>query len=82
MPDSNRSPARDDSVAAAGAQAHPAVVPLMEERVEVGTVTTPAGTVRVRIEIDEGRERFMSFALGYTRGLLQAAGVWSTQPRN
>jgi len=57
MPDSNRSPARDDSVAAAGAQAHPAVVPLMEERVEVGTVTTPAGTVRVRIEIDEGRER-------------------------
>jgi len=31
-------------------------------------------------ELDEGRERFMSFALGYTRGLLQAAGVWSTQP--
>lgn len=29
-------------------------------------------------EIDAGRERFMSFALGYTRGLLQAAGVWST----
>ncbi len=29
-------------------------------------------------ELDEGRERFMSFALGYTRGLLQAAGVWST----
>ncbi|MGQ0727543.1 mannonate dehydratase [Acidovorax sp.] len=29
-------------------------------------------------DIDEGRERFMSFALGYTRGLLQAAGVWST----
>lgn len=27
--------------------------------------------------IDEGRERFMAFALGYTRGLLQAAGVWS-----
>lgn len=25
--------------------------------------------------LDEGRERFMSFALGYTRGLLQAAGV-------
>ncbi|RZL86268.1 MAG: mannonate dehydratase [Variovorax sp.] len=33
-------------------------------------------------EIDDGRERFMSFALGYTRGLLQAAGVWSTAPRN
>lgn len=29
-------------------------------------------------DLDEGRERFMSFALGYTRGLLQAAGVWST----
>ncbi|KGH08245.1 mannonate dehydratase [Comamonas thiooxydans] len=28
--------------------------------------------------LDEGRERFMSFALGYTRGLLQAAGVWAT----
>ncbi|MEO7242757.1 MAG: mannonate dehydratase [Variovorax sp.] len=28
-------------------------------------------------ELDEGRERFMSFALGYTRGLLQAAGVGS-----
>jgi len=33
-------------------------------------------------EIDEGRERFMSFALGYTRGLLQAAGVWSTPSRS
>ena len=32
-------------------------------------------------ELDEGRERFMSFALGHTRGLLQAAGVWST-PRH
>jgi mannonate dehydratase len=29
-------------------------------------------------DLDEGRERFMAFALGYTRGLLQAAGVWST----
>ncbi|OZI31472.1 mannonate dehydratase [Bordetella genomosp. 10] len=29
-------------------------------------------------DIDAGRERFMSFALGYTRGLLQAAGAWST----
>lgn len=29
-------------------------------------------------DLDEGRERFMSFALGYTQGLLQAAGVWST----
>ena len=26
-------------------------------------------------EIDEDRERFMAFALGYTRGLLQAAGI-------
>lgn len=26
-------------------------------------------------DLDPGRERFMSFALGYTRGLLQAAGV-------
>jgi mannonate dehydratase len=32
-------------------------------------------------ELDEGRERFMAFALGYTRGLLQAAGVWSTTRR-
>jgi mannonate dehydratase len=32
-------------------------------------------------EFDENRERFMSFALGYTRGLLQAAGVWTT-PRH
>ncbi|OZI52852.1 mannonate dehydratase [Bordetella genomosp. 4] len=30
-------------------------------------------------DIDEGRERFMAFALGYTRGLLQAAGVWSVR---
>jgi mannonate dehydratase len=29
-------------------------------------------------ELDPNRERFMAFALGYTRGLLQAAGVWST----
>ncbi|MFO1268947.1 MAG: mannonate dehydratase [Rubrivivax sp.] len=28
-------------------------------------------------ELDPERERFMAFALGYTRGLLQAAGVWS-----
>jgi len=32
-------------------------------------------------DLDEGRERFMAFALGYTRGLLQAAGVWSTPRR-
>ena len=32
-------------------------------------------------ELDEGRERFMAFALGYTRGLLQAAGVWQA-PRH
>ena len=30
-------------------------------------------------EIDENRERFMSFALGYTRGLLQAAGIDSAR---
>ncbi len=29
-------------------------------------------------DLDENRERFMSFALGYTRGLLQAAGAWRT----
>ncbi|MGH8033066.1 MAG: mannonate dehydratase [Luteimonas sp.] len=29
-------------------------------------------------DLDENRERFMSFALGYTRGLLQAAGAQST----
>jgi mannonate dehydratase len=27
-------------------------------------------------DLDPERERFMAFALGYTRGLLQAAGVW------
>ncbi len=32
-------------------------------------------------ELDDGRERFMAFALGYTRGLLQAAGVWHTPRR-
>lgn len=32
-------------------------------------------------DLDENRERFMSFALGYTRGLLQAAGVWTTPAR-
>jgi mannonate dehydratase len=32
-------------------------------------------------ELDPGRERFMAFALGYTRGLLQAAGAWSTPKR-
>jgi len=32
-------------------------------------------------ELDPGRERFMAFALGYTRGLLQAAGVWRTSSR-
>jgi mannonate dehydratase len=32
-------------------------------------------------ELDDKRERFMAFALGYTRGLLQAAGVWSTPRR-
>lgn len=29
-------------------------------------------------ELDPERERFMAFALGYTRGLLQAAGLWRT----
>ncbi|MBL8345032.1 MAG: mannonate dehydratase [Rubrivivax sp.] len=32
-------------------------------------------------ELDPGRERFMAFALGYTRGLLQAAGAWQTAKR-
>lgn len=32
-------------------------------------------------ELDEGRERFMAFALGYTRGLLQAAGIGTPQRR-
>jgi mannonate dehydratase len=32
-------------------------------------------------ELDDNRERFMAFALGYTRGLLQAAGVWRTPRR-
>jgi len=31
-------------------------------------------------ELDAGRERFMSFALGYTKGLLQAAGVHPPRP--
>lgn len=31
--------------------------------------------------LDEGRERFMAFALGYTRGLLQAAGAWRAPAR-
>lgn len=29
-------------------------------------------------DIDPNRERFMAFALGYTRGLLQGAGAWRT----
>lgn len=32
-------------------------------------------------ELDEGRERFMAFALGYTRGLLQAAGIGNKAAR-
>ena len=32
-------------------------------------------------DLDEGRERFMAFALGYTRALLQAAGVSSAPGR-
>jgi mannonate dehydratase len=32
-------------------------------------------------EIDPNRERFMAFALGYTRGLLQATGAWTTPGR-
>ena len=56
MANSNRSPSSDDAVAAS-TEAEAAVVPLMEERVEVGTTATPAGAVRVRIEVDEGRER-------------------------
>ena len=56
MANSNRSPSSDAAVAAS-TEAEAAVVPLMEERVEVGTTATPAGAVRVRIEVDEGRER-------------------------
>jgi len=30
-------------------------------------------------DLGEGRGRFMAFALGYTRGLLQAAGIGTTR---
>ena len=40
-----------------GPCAHAAVVPLMEERVEVATAVTPVGAVRVRVETAEGVER-------------------------
>jgi len=33
-------------------------------------------------DLDEGRERFMAFALGYTRGLLQAGGIPAPAPRH
>ena len=56
MPNPDRELPRDDSVAE-GAATHAAVVPLMEERVEVGTTTSRVGAVRVRIEIDQGHER-------------------------
>ena len=57
MPTSNRSPYRDDSVATTASAAPGTVIPVTEERVEVGTVTTAAGAVRVRIEVDQSRER-------------------------
>jgi len=57
MPDPNRPPAGDERVAAAPGPARAVVVPVVEERVEVGSESTPAGTVRVRIEVEEGRER-------------------------
>lgn len=57
MPTSNRSPLGDTGAGSADARAQAAVVPLMEERVEVATAVTPVGAVRVRIETDEGVER-------------------------
>ena len=57
MPTSNRSPLGDTGAGTADARAQAAVVPLMEERVEVATAVTPVGAVRVRIETDEGVER-------------------------
>jgi stress response protein YsnF len=57
MADPNRTPPRDDRVAAAPGPANAVVVPVVEERVEVGSEITPAGTVRVRIEVEQGRER-------------------------
>ena len=56
MVDSKRTPSDDDRVAALSGKPA-AVVPLMEERVELGSAATPAGAVRVRVEIDEARER-------------------------
>ena len=57
MPTSNRSPLGDTAAGSADARGQAAVVPLMEERVEVATAVTPVGAVRVRIETDEGVER-------------------------
>jgi len=57
MADPNRTPPRDDRVAAAPGPANAVVVPVVEERVEVGSEITPAGTGRVRIEVEQGRER-------------------------
>jgi len=65
MPTSHRYPPDDAeaggdaaaSTATVALRAHAAVVPLMEERVEVGTAVSPVGAVRVRVETAEGVER-------------------------
>jgi stress response protein YsnF len=57
MPTSNRSPLVDAGTGSADARAQAAVVPLMEERVEVAAAATPVGAVRVRVETAEGVER-------------------------
>ena len=57
MPDSHRPPSGDDRVATGAGPAHAVAVPVVEERVEVGSESTPAGSVRVRIEVVAGRER-------------------------
>jgi len=57
MADSNRPPPRDDGVAAAVGAARAVVVPVAQERVEIRSESTPAGTVRVRIEVEQGHER-------------------------
>ena len=54
---SNRSSSADDSSAASVAPAPAAVIPIIEEHVEVRTAVTPVGAVRVRVEIDETHQR-------------------------
>ena len=57
MQHSQRPSSPDARTTASGESGNATVVPLTEERVEIGTATTPAGKVRVRIEIDEHRQR-------------------------